>query len=365
MGMKQYEPESLTIWKRKLRQVAFIENLGLDGHANPLIFGKVLVAIAFSPGLIYGLNKKDGQILWKYSLKGLTHGGLRSYEGHVYGNTSRQIVCLRPRDGKVIWTRSFPTTDNTTVSSGLEIKEDCLYFGDSQGYLHCLCAQTGQSLWKTFSGNKWNDTLSARPLAHKSRVYTSNSCKKISAFDKKNGQRLWSLNTVGAGAYQPTVLGDRLVTYSDELISVISLSKKKMLAKESISTSNTQRSLTLPQGIFTIEKTPPQPKTQESLNILSQYKKGRLVHSHQLGKYIFNMIAVSDNYLCLTSFEKIQFYSLRERRITHEIGWPQNSIQWPALPSFEGRLMYIAQHHGVISALRLPFLLKKKTPAAK
>jgi outer membrane protein assembly factor BamB len=115
-------------------------------------------------------------------------------------------------------------------------------FGDDSGeYVVCMSALDGSILWKTRSGdsfeNIYGDGPRATPTVHEGRVYAVGASGAILCLKAETGDALWGLNTVtefggeplewGYSA-SPVVLGDNIivVTNAQKNNALVALSRK-------------------------------------------------------------------------------------------------------------------------------------------
>jgi outer membrane protein assembly factor BamB len=112
-----------------------------------------------------------------------------------------------PSSNTVLWSLpvGFPA-----ASSPLEYMNH-VYVGSSDGFLYCLDARTGATVW---TSPQLNSTLPSDAGIANDKVYLS--ADKLYCFDALNGSQLWN-QTLGANGRSPTIVQDNVYVGADQV----------------------------------------------------------------------------------------------------------------------------------------------------
>lgn len=166
----------------------------------------------------------SSQIIWNKNI-GKGHSAITVYNGKCYVNgwteqingtdTTEQstLYCLDAETGDEIWSYTYPSAkrDYPGPRATPVIDNETLYFVSWEGVLFSLDALTGTENWKR---DFYSDSLAIRdrwgfcssPVIY-NNLLLLNLNKHGIAFDKSNGQLIWS-SKKGGGAFSSTTLFD-------------------------------------------------------------------------------------------------------------------------------------------------------------
>jgi outer membrane protein assembly factor BamB len=151
----------------------------------------------------------EQNILWKTTIPGIGHSSPVVWGNHVFLETAttdgkkRLLLCLGAKDGKILWTCSFPASPahihqyNTLASSTPAVDGERVYSvvwdgKDVSLYAHDLA---GHQVWKQDLGEFHSQHgVAASPVVYDGKVYLANDQdgqSMLLAFDAKTGQSVW------------------------------------------------------------------------------------------------------------------------------------------------------------------------------
>ena len=119
--------------------------------------------------------------------------GRRLYMGTANG----YVYCLNAENGRTIWRHYV----GAPVKGAVAYDRGKVFFGAYDGYLYALSAARGQQIWRTPSARDWeggHGNFYSTPAVAYSRVYLGSTDGKVYAFDERTGQQAWAYAT---GAY--------------------------------------------------------------------------------------------------------------------------------------------------------------------
>jgi outer membrane protein assembly factor BamB len=215
------------IWKRDLIRENHGKNITWKNAASPLIEGNILLAAGGGPGeALLGLNKENGQVIWKGEDDKITHASpiLTTILGtrQAIFFTQKGLVAVQPQDGKVLWRHPFRFSVSTAASP--VVYENIVYC--SAGYGVGSSAIELSKDGGTFSAKElWNlrgnDIANhwSTPVAKDGYLYGMFQFKMygtgpVKCVDLKTGKQKWS--QAGFGPGQVILVGDDLVALTDD-----------------------------------------------------------------------------------------------------------------------------------------------------
>ncbi len=180
--------------------------------ASPLVHNDtVFVGIVY--GGVVALSTSDGSVLWETSSVGYMHSSPAYDNGVLY-------VCgdaLNATTGNIIWS-SFYNLDSSPV-----VQYGRVYGQTDDGYVVCLEASTGSSIWVKDLydyGDNWN-AITSTPCVANYRVYAGIQLGDIFCFDAFNGTTLWTKQMSSDVIASPIASGNSLVYFITEAANCI------------------------------------------------------------------------------------------------------------------------------------------------
>ncbi len=196
--------------------------------------------------VFYAVDAGNGKVIWKHDQGQLAAASAAYSDGKLYVTTLApgQIVCVRAKDGKRVWTRPLP---GRSEASPL-VHNGKVFFGAESGDLYALDAETGHDVWHIdtagsvkggvayhngtvyvgdYAGHmyairasdgavKWDTTdlgvgfgrsgrFYATPAVAYGRVYAGNADGRVYSFEASSGDIAWTHSTGGAVYASPAV----------------------------------------------------------------------------------------------------------------------------------------------------------------
>jgi eukaryotic-like serine/threonine-protein kinase len=157
-----------------------VSSLWVAGVNSPVVFDG-FVYVTNTEGRVLALRESDGAVAWSVE----TGADLRSaptvYHDHLYVSGDRLTICLRLRDGKVLWTAE---AGNATAAPTPE--DGVIYVGG--GPLTALDADTGATLWSYAA----EDEFHGSPTVEHGVVTAGSIDYHAYALDARTGAVLWT-----------------------------------------------------------------------------------------------------------------------------------------------------------------------------
>lgn len=221
--------------------------LGLDGSLHwkyvtghaiwgaPLSDGKA-VYVASMDHSIYALDPQNGNLIWKTEDLGgqLVAQPALSDSGVLYlgafgsrtDNPDRgsRLVAVDSANGQILW--STPTRGWVWATPLLV--DNVLYFGDNEGFIYALDAQTGAVVWQQQPDTSANRAIIGAPVILDDRLYFGSKAGLLHILNPADGTALFQAKTIGGQIYANLVLADQEI-----LIAPTSLENKLLLAVNS------------------------------------------------------------------------------------------------------------------------------------
>lgn len=146
------------IWQQRISQPTGsteIDKLN-DVDSTPIVEGNVVYSVGYN-GYVVALDLSDGQIIWRRKL-GSSHS-LAVDESRIFVvDQDDNVQALSKNEGGVLWTQSSLSHRQLTDPV---IYENYVVFGDFEGYLYWLNAETGELVSKI---NVSSSGMISRPL---------------------------------------------------------------------------------------------------------------------------------------------------------------------------------------------------------
>jgi len=206
----------LTVWRTKLPDVQFGVLPPSNTRANPLTTEDRVYASVFAPGAICALERDRGKMIWRRELK--KYGGASPYlsGGRLFAKSSNTLFALQPDSGELLWSFSPYGTDGESIYSSPSAHENRVYIGDRRGYLHCLDAESGRTMWKRQT-NRAHGDVNSTPALLDSLVKVSTNAKTVVAYDALSGKLAWKQKLDGPSTFGPLVHGNSILAVSNSL----------------------------------------------------------------------------------------------------------------------------------------------------
>ncbi|MGZ8938103.1 MAG: outer membrane protein assembly factor BamB family protein [Limisphaerales bacterium] len=221
------------IWKRDLIKENKADNITWKNAASPVIDGDlVFVAGGGSGQSLLGINKNNGQVVWKGESDKITHAtpvpatihGVRQ----IIFFTQKGLVSVQPQDGKVLWRHKHGYSTSTAASP--VVGGDIVFCSAGYG-VGASAAQikkngdkfTATQLWSTSGdslANHWSTPIHKDGFLYGMFQFKEYGDGPIKCVDIKTGEVKWSQPGFGPG--NVIMVDNQLVALSDagELIHI-------------------------------------------------------------------------------------------------------------------------------------------------
>lgn len=215
------------LWKRDLVREHGGQNITWKNAASPVIDGDlVFVGGGGSGQALLGINKNNGQVVWKGESDKITHAtpvpatihGVRQ----VIFFLQKGLVSVKPENGEVLW--RYPYKYQTSTAASPVVADDIVYCSAGYG-VGSAAVQVSKSgnkfsvkeLWRV-PGNSIANHWST-PIYKDGHLYGMFQFKEygtgpVKCIDIKTGQVKWSEPGFGPG--NVILVGDQLVALSDD-----------------------------------------------------------------------------------------------------------------------------------------------------
>ncbi len=153
---------------------------------NAVALGENEVCLSSSDGALHCLNKKNGELLWKYQTEDMLVGeplitSINHRLAVVFTAGQGAVFALRIADGKLIWQH----TSKRALCSSPNVYKNHLYFGEAHGF-SALDLNDGKLLWK----KEIDGLVNVKPAVDDSGIYFGAWDKKFYALSH-DGQVIW------------------------------------------------------------------------------------------------------------------------------------------------------------------------------
>jgi outer membrane protein assembly factor BamB len=85
------------------------------------------------------------------------------------------------------------------------------------GYLHCLNAESGKTIWKRRTKRGRNGNVNSTPVLMHGLVIVSNNAKTAVAYDALSGKLEWKQKLDGPSSFGPLARQDSVLAISNSL----------------------------------------------------------------------------------------------------------------------------------------------------
>jgi outer membrane protein assembly factor BamB len=179
---------------------------GLSANSPAYDHG-VLYMAALEPGSVVAVRAKDGKILWEKQLGGRTESSPIVHNGRVIvGCECARVYALDTKDGSEVW--STPTA--AEVKAAVAISKGTAFVGDYAGQMYAINPADGSVRWQSSaSGSGFGVAgrfYSTAAVAY-GRVYVGSVDGRVYSFDAQTGSLAWSQST-GDWVYGGVVAAD-------------------------------------------------------------------------------------------------------------------------------------------------------------
>jgi len=205
-----------------------------ENYSSPVIYKGNVIMSSF--GAIYSFNLRSGSFIWNKNLtkeKEYINGGASvaaiNDDKIYYGLRGRAdsegyLYCINARDGSTIWKYH---TDGTVQTSPI-VTEGKVIFGSDDHSIHCLDADSGDNIWTYYTG----DIIRSSPAVHNNRVFFGSNDSYVYCLDIEDGNMVWRFKTGGKVTATPTISEDKLfVSSNDQFLYCLNIDEGRFVWK--------------------------------------------------------------------------------------------------------------------------------------
>jgi len=174
-------------------------------YVAPAVAGD-LVYCPSHDGALYAVSLADGSLVWRFATGGWLHSAPTVAEGVVYfGSGDTRVYALDAATGAPIWEAGIPTLD--VVESSPAVVAGRVLVGSGDSRLYCLAAASGGRYW-FYSAP---DAIVARPLVSDDTVYVAAMDGTLAALDLLSGAERWKVRLATPLLMPPVAVGELLL----------------------------------------------------------------------------------------------------------------------------------------------------------
>lgn len=166
---------------------------------EPLLGDEILLA-SNSDGLVFALNVRNGEMIWRRKLETPVRSSLVSSGKMICGvGEGGRIWALSKIDGEIIWNKTF----NESFQATPVLSNDRLYVGSTNGRFYCLSLKTGEEIWqRTLVGGVYHKAAMDDEI-----VYIGTTQGICYALDAEYGDQRWLYETQSVIGTPPVISG--------------------------------------------------------------------------------------------------------------------------------------------------------------
>lgn len=259
---RTFDFQELAVWSTKLPEVTFAILPPGNNRSNPLATQETLYASVFAPGAICALDRERGKLIWRRELPKYSSASVLLHQQRLLAHTPTTLFALNPESGETLWLfRPYGDERESIYSSPSGSEKCCVYIGDRRGYLHCLDADSGKTIWKNLTNRAGGDVNSTPVLVH-DLVIVSTNARRVLAYEAVSGKLAWEQELDGASTFGPVLRNRSLLVISDSLYA-LNPKSGKIQRRLSWSDRKVQQAVSTPRSII-VTLRPNIPRTEIS-----------------------------------------------------------------------------------------------------
>jgi outer membrane protein assembly factor BamB len=165
----------------------------------------MVYASIFSPGAVCALDRETGKLAWRRELLKLGGASVYFAGGKLFAKTAQSLYAMQPESGEIRWSFCPYGDSGERIYSSPTLYKNRVYIGDRCGFLHCLDASSGQTLWRKRTNRAEKDDVNSTPIVMKGLVIVGTNARKAFAYDAETGELAWVRKLDGASVFGPLV----------------------------------------------------------------------------------------------------------------------------------------------------------------
>jgi PQQ-like domain len=207
----------LTVWKTELPDVTFGVLPPSNNRPNPLAAQSMLYVSVFAPGAICALDRDCGKLVWRTKLSKYAHASVCLHQGRLFAGSPNTLFALRPDSGETMWSFCPYGDDGESIYSSPAVHKNRVYIGDRRGWLHCLDAADGKTIWKSRTNRARNSDVNSTPVLMHGLAIVSTNAGTAVAYDAQSGKLEWKQQLDSPSIFGPLVHEDSVLAVSRSL----------------------------------------------------------------------------------------------------------------------------------------------------
>jgi hypothetical protein len=200
-----YSFKELTLWRTKLPEVEHGILPPSNNRPNPLVADNMVYASIFSPGAVCALDRETGKLVWRRELPKLAAASVYLAGGKLFAKTAQSLYAMRPESGEILWSFCPYGDSGERIYSSPTLYANRVYIGDRCGFLHCLDATFGKTLWSKRTSRAKKDDVNTTPIVMKGLIIVGTNARKAFAYAAETGELAWVRKLDGASVFGPLV----------------------------------------------------------------------------------------------------------------------------------------------------------------
>jgi outer membrane protein assembly factor BamB len=246
--VRTFDFRELTAWNTKLPDVTFATLPPSNDRPNPLATRDMLYASVFAPGAICALERERGKLAWRRYLPKYAGASVQLHGRRLLAHTPTTLFALNPESGETLWSFCPYGDKGESIYSSPSASDNCVYIGDRKGYLHCLDANSGKTIWRSLT-NRADGDVNSTPLIVRNLIIVSTNAKTAVAYEAVSGKRAWKQELDGPSVFGP-VLHKRSVLVVSGSLYVLDPTSGKIQRRILWNDSNVQQAASTSQSII-------------------------------------------------------------------------------------------------------------------
>ena len=215
-GVRTFDFRELAVWSTKLPDVTFAILHPSNNRPNPLATRDALYASVFFPGAICALERESGKPAWRRELPKYGSASVQLHKRRLLARTATTLFALNPGSGQTLWSFCPYGDVGELIYSSPSPSETCVYIGDRRGYLHCLDADSGKTIWSNLT-NRADGSVNSTPLLVQNLVIVTTNAKTAVAYEVMSGKPAWEQELDGPSTFGPVLYKKSVLAVSDSL----------------------------------------------------------------------------------------------------------------------------------------------------
>jgi hypothetical protein len=249
-GVRTFDFRELTAWSTKLPDVTFAILPPSNSRPNPFATQDRLYASVFSPGAICALEREGGKLAWRRDMPKYSSASVQIHDRKLLAHTPTTLLALSPDSGETLWSFCPYGDEGESIYSSPSATDNCVYIGDRRGYLHCLDADSGKTIWRSLT-NGAGGNVNSTPLLVQNLVVVSTNAKTAVAYEAVSGKLAWEQELDGPSKFGPVLHKRSLLAVSRSLY-VLNPTSGRIQRRLSWRDRKVQQAASTPQSIVVL-----------------------------------------------------------------------------------------------------------------